>query len=169
MAAAGAVLNLSSQAQMPAGSDRGWNPFDFRVRLDATDVDHVDDAILVAQFPSVAWIHNVDAQFSMAVLTDAELDTGTETLELDLAIGGVDGVADYLLISGNGSTIAEVGGAAGSTGLVAAASPAWIDVSDLYLQIIVRLASNGPADGDGYISGQYTQNIVRQVITSTNL
>jgi len=170
MAAAGAVLNLSAQAKMPAGSDRTWNPFDFRVKLDSLDVDHADDAILVAQFPAVAWIQNVSAQFGMAVLTNAELDTNaTETLEIDLAIGGVDGVADYLLATGASSTIAEEGGAVGSTGLVALGSPAWIDVSDLYLQIIVRTVSATPADGDVYISGQYTQNIVRQTITSSNL
>ena len=170
MAAAGAVLNLSAQAQFPAGSDRVTNPFDFRVKLDSLDVDHADDAILVAQFPAVAWIQNVDEEFSMAVLTNAELDTNaTETLELDLAIGGVDGVSDYLLISGASSTIAEEGGADTSTALVALGSAAWIDVSDLYLQIIVRTVSATPADGDVYISGKFTQNIVRQTITSSNL
>ena len=154
MTAAGAVLNLSSLVPPsfpPAGSDRDACHFDIEVALDSTDIDHVDDAILVFQFPSVAWIHNVDEVFNMAILTNAELDDGTETLELD------------------GSAIAEDGGCDTSTALVAVGSPTWIDVSDLYLQIIVRLAPNSAADGSVHVGGWYSQNLVRSLVTSSNL
>ena len=170
--AAGAVLNLSGQnpAFPPAGANVSKHFFDCVVELDSLDVDHADDAILVFQFPSVAWIQNVSGEFGAAVLTDAELDTNaTETLEIDLAIGGVDGVADYLLDTGASATWAEVGGAVESAIIATAGTPTWIDVSDLYLQLIVRTVSATPADGDVYISGAYSQNLVRATFTSTNL
>jgi hypothetical protein len=98
------------------------------------------------------------------------LDTNaTETLEIDLAIGGVDGVADYLLDTGAAATWAEVGGAVESAIIATAGTPTWIDVGDLYLQLIVRNAAATAADGDVYISGAYTQNLVRATFTSTNL
>lgn len=171
--AAGAVLNLTSLLPAsfpPAGADRDTVHFGIEVELDSLEVDHADDAVLVFQFPPVAYIHNVDEVFNMAILTDAELDTdAVETLELDLGIGGVDGVADYLLISGASSTIAEVGGCDTSTGLVAVGSPCWIDVGDLYLQIIVRTVAATPADGSVYVGGWYTQNLVQATVTSSNL
>lgn len=170
--AAGVVLDLSSSVAPsfpPAGADRDTCHFDIQVSLDSTDIDHVDDAILVFQFPSVAWILNKSSVFNVAVLTNAELDDGTETLEIDVAIGGSDGIADYLLITGNASTIYEDGGADESAQLVALGSPTWIDVGGLYLQLIVRLAPNSAADGSVYVGGWYTQNLVRSIVSSPNL
>lgn len=173
MAAAGAVLDLSGLVPAsfpPAGANVPKHFFDCVVELDSTDVDHADDAILVFQFPDVAYIQNVSGEFGVAVLTDAELDTNaTETLEIDLAIGGVDGVADYLLDTGDAAVWAEVGGAAESAIIATAGTPAWIDVGGLYLQLVVRTVSATPADGDVYISGAYTQNLVRATIRSSNL
>ncbi len=171
--AAGVVLNLSSLVPAsfpPAGTDRNRVSFSIQTKLDSTDVDHADDAILVFQFPPVAFVQNVSGEFNMAILTDGELDTdSTETLELDLAIGGVDGVADYLLITGASATIAEVGGAAESAIIAAAGSKTWIDVGDLYLQVIIRTVSATPADGDVWVGGTYSQNLVEATVISSNL
>lgn len=171
--AAGATLDLSSLVPAsfpPSGADRNRCSFSIKLELDSLEVDHADDAVLVFQFPSVAYVQNVSGEFNYAILTDAEFDTdATETLELDLGIGGSDGVADYLLISGASSTVGEVGGVAESAVIVTAGTPAWIDVSDLYLQVIVRTVAATPADGDLYIGGSFTQNLVQATITSSNL
>jgi len=171
--AAAAVLDLSGLVPSsfpPAGMPGAVIPFAIEVKLDALDVDTDDDTQLVFKFPSVAWIHNVTGAFNLAVLADTELDTDdTETLELDLAITDVDGVIDYQILAGSGTTIGEKGGVQQSAIIVAPGNPCWIDVGDKYLAIIVETKAATPADGSVHIGGSYTQNLVFAEVSSTNL
>jgi len=169
MTAAGAVLNLTSQVPSsfpPAGNNIGLIPFSITVELDSTDVDHADDAILLFQFPSRAYLLNGDG---LLVASFDDLDTGTPALEVDIAVGGVDGASDFLLISSASQDHAQAGGVATSSVIATSGVGAWLDVSNLYLQLIVRTAAATAADGDVTIAGFYTQNIVTPVVRSTNL
>jgi len=173
MTAAGAVLDLSSLAavQLPPRS-RGFNQKFFKatVNLDLLDVDHVDDAVLVFQYPVGAWVPLHDGSYGITFDSDADFDThGTETLELDLAVGGSDGAADQLLLSGASSVIAEVGGSADYARGTALTEGTYFAAGSLYLQLIVRVKAATPADGTVVVYGSWIENFVNITVSSTNL
>jgi len=167
MTAAGAVLDLSGQISPrfpPAGSNYGIIPFDVNVELDVLDCDHTGDAILIFQFPSVAFLFNGTG--GMVAKYD-DMDThGTPTVAFNVGVGAVDGVLDYILITG--STGAETG-IAETQATLTSANP-WLDVGDLYLILDVTAVGTTPADGGVRIGGWYTQQLILgESVESTNL
>ena len=97
MAAAGTVNNNSwTVLNFPLGVTFPTPAF-FEVDVAVTDIDHADDDVLLVKLPDDYWILNRAGSVGIGV--ESKLDAGGATIQFDLIICDVDGVADYTLIS----------------------------------------------------------------------
>jgi len=159
MTTVAAVVNISHDdaAFPPAGANQGLIPFWYTATWDgtATDVDNVGDALILSPvFPDVAYIFNGTGGLTVKY-SDLDSD-GTPLLSFNIGFGAVDGVLDFLIVTG--TTGAETG-IAETQALLTSSNP-WIDVGGLYMIADVTAAAETAAAGTISVGGYYTQNVI---------